>query len=568
MERYFGNDGRADSGNLPPSNAELLARALRGEPIPRIISPEEAAEAARKQLERLAQFSSWHAEELSRIRAAEAEARSERESLEWAAQISSRAEAKLRALQQQEATERAAWRQAEEYVAWLHEIWDSSKHPRGGFSQNRGWWSPAGGSGSAAPGQDSDASGSTTWHPASTTDKLAASGGSGAETAPQALFAAADDAQRAGNAAAASTDWYLPSEDKGTWLGKKGESTFRLKEPVSVNGKLVRDIEFKKGLPALDKFALPGKTARIILTGDSDADIRHAEEAWKQLNPGKKLPERATFHHDLLNVTEHIETIDGKKIKVLVGEMPLVPTEIHQPLHHQGSASAAARYYEGIGNDTKDAIKQLSKKQASVAGTAEDFVARAAKKIRPGKVAKGLLPFVGRTVLKALPLINTGLALLEFSDNVQAHGVGGAIVRATPFLGSVITAHDVGTDLAKQITDDAKASVSAHDREINAPVDQAREEANRQTLDAFHELASKIQVTNLPESGTGQLVDPEEVKDALNLYHGRMMEANQLRIEKKAGFDYNAAATENMDDLKRALEHASQKRAGQACPLI
>jgi hypothetical protein len=27
--------------------------------------------------------------------------------------------------------------------------WDSSKHPRGGFSQNRGWWSPT--SGSAAP---------------------------------------------------------------------------------------------------------------------------------------------------------------------------------------------------------------------------------------------------------------------------------------------------------------------------------------------------------------------------------------------------------------------------------
>jgi hypothetical protein len=39
-----------------------------------------------------------------------------------------------------------------------------------------------------------------------------------------------------------------------------------------------------------------------------------------------------------------------------------------------------------------------------------------------------------------------------------------------------------------------------------------------------------------------------------------MMVANQLRIEKKSGFDYNAAAAENMADLRRALKHAAQER--------
>jgi hypothetical protein len=57
------------------------------------------------------------------------------------------------------------------------------------------------------------------------------------------------------------------------------------------------------------------------------------------------------------------------------------------------------------------------------------------------------------------------------------------------------------------------------------------------------------------------LVDPQEVTDALGVYHSRMMNANHLRIAREKGFDYNAAAAQNKEDLRRALEHAAQKRA-------
>jgi hypothetical protein len=526
----------------------------------------------RELLEWAATFSPRAEAELHRLQWAEAtakaESRQERELLEFMASFSEKHERELRALDRREAEERET-RERQRRLAQdqtVHEVWDSSKHPRGAFSQNRGWWSPTGGSGSAGPtDRDSTASRSATWHSALMTDKLAARGGSdalAADATPPTFLAAANDAQGAGNAAAVSTDWYLPSDDKGTWLGnKRGEGTFRLRTPVEVNGELVSDIEFRKGVPNLDKFALPGETATIILTGDRDADIRHAKDAWKKINPDKKLPPNATFHHDLLNTTEHIEIVNGKKTKVLVGKMPLIPTDIHQPLYHQGSASAAARYYEGLGKDTMEAIKGLSKEQASLAGTGKDFVTRAARKIKSGKIAKGLLPFVGRTVLRAIPLAATGLAILEFADNVEAHGVGGAIARATPVLGDLIAAHDLGTDLAKQITDDANSKADAHLRSLNGSVDQAHEEANQQTLDAFRELASQIKVTNSPEYGSGRLVNPQEVTDALTEYRNAMMIANHLRIAGQKGFDYKAAATRNMENLKRALERASQKRA-------
>jgi hypothetical protein len=73
------------SDGLPPSEAWLFAQAISGKPIPRIVSPEAKARAKREELERLAQLSSRHAEELRGLQAAEAEARHDREILEWAA---------------------------------------------------------------------------------------------------------------------------------------------------------------------------------------------------------------------------------------------------------------------------------------------------------------------------------------------------------------------------------------------------------------------------------------------------------------------------------------------------
>jgi hypothetical protein len=137
---------------LAPSETWLFAQAILGKPIPRIVSPERKARAERENLERLAQFSSRHADELRRLQSAEAKARHDRELLEWAAGISTRAEHELRALQRKESEDREAWRRAEQYAKKLLEgSWDSSEHPRAPKGQPDGgqWIGKGGGAGAA-----------------------------------------------------------------------------------------------------------------------------------------------------------------------------------------------------------------------------------------------------------------------------------------------------------------------------------------------------------------------------------------------------------------------------------
>ena len=114
------------------------------------------ARAEREELERLAEFSSRHAEELRRLQAAEAAAGHDREILEWAARISTEAADKLRALQRKEAEEREAWRRAEQFAETLLEgNWDPSQHPRAPKGQpDGGQWVGQGGGAGAGGGSD------------------------------------------------------------------------------------------------------------------------------------------------------------------------------------------------------------------------------------------------------------------------------------------------------------------------------------------------------------------------------------------------------------------------------
>jgi hypothetical protein len=140
------------SDGSPPSEAWLFAQAIQGKPIPKIVGPGTQSRGKREELERLAQFSTRHAEELRRLQAAEAKARHEREILEWAAGISTHAEEKLRALRCKEAEERGAWRRAESFVESLLEgSWDPSQHPRLGGPPNAGWWSTSGSAATTEP---------------------------------------------------------------------------------------------------------------------------------------------------------------------------------------------------------------------------------------------------------------------------------------------------------------------------------------------------------------------------------------------------------------------------------
>ena len=126
--------------------------------------------------------------------------------------------------------------------------------------------------------------------------------------------------------------------------------------------------------------------------------------------------------------------------------------------------------------------------------------------------------------MRAIPLVGTGLAILEFADNVEAHGLGGAVARATPVLGDLMSAHDLGSDLAKQITDDAEAKFDAHQAKLNEPVTAAWQKASGQTEAAFQELAPHIEVTN--KYGPNGLVDPHEVAGSQRLsrrhVHGQL----------------------------------------------
>jgi hypothetical protein len=150
MHRNLPKQPGDGSDGSPPSEAWLFSQAILGKPIPRIVSPEAKARAKREELERQAQFSSRHAEELRRLQATDAEARHDRELLEWTAQISTRAEDKLRALQQKEAEAREGWRRAEQFAESLLEgNWDPSKHPHAPKGQHDGgqWVAKGGGGG-------------------------------------------------------------------------------------------------------------------------------------------------------------------------------------------------------------------------------------------------------------------------------------------------------------------------------------------------------------------------------------------------------------------------------------
>jgi len=207
-------------------------------------------------------------------------------------------------------------------------------------------------------------------------------------------------------------------------------------------------------------------------------------------------------------------------------------------------------------------VARLAKEEVRLAGGSSKVVGRALGKIKPGKIAKGLAPLVGRSIVRAIPLVGTGLAVLEFTENVEAHGVGGAIARATPLLGDLISANDLGSELAKQIRDDADAAAGAAQSQRNEPSRKALEQAYRQTIDAFHELAPQIRVTNRPQSAdSAGLVDPNEVAAALHEYREAMQNANFRRNIRLKGFDFDAASAHNKKQLRIRLERAGQKPA-------
>src|SRR5690348_6867931 len=71
MDRDRQRSTHDGSDASPPSEAWLFAQAILGRPIPQIISPDAKAQVKREELERTAQFSASHADELRRRQASE-----------------------------------------------------------------------------------------------------------------------------------------------------------------------------------------------------------------------------------------------------------------------------------------------------------------------------------------------------------------------------------------------------------------------------------------------------------------------------------------------------------------
>lgn len=445
--------------------------------------------------------------------------------------------------------------------------WDPSKHPRLGADPNAGWFADKGtgstSTGGNAPNTDStnqpdpEDEGRSKFQLTSTKggrDKSRTGSKSGANKSSAGAASGPLPHEQTDPA-----NWYLPSDDRGTWSGVKGDSKLLLKSPVEAGGKMVREIHYQGGLPVLDHLALPGNTATIVLTGDSKADIANAKIAWQKLNPGKQIPGDSVFHHDLLHVTEVSTTINGKKTKVLVGKMHLIPSDAHRIVYHEGSASIARKFYQGLDVDIS-LIKQLAKEQVDLVTDASSLVARGTLSIKPGAVPKRLRRLIGRNVIRAIPLVGTGLAIFEFTDNVEAHGLGGAAARATPILGDLISAHDLGSELAKGIVDDANNSADDTYRKNQGIIDEAWQKASAETIQSYQELSQKITVTNAG-SHLPRLVDPHEVADALDSHRNKMQSAIHLELERGGNMISSLARKSAKEELRIRLTKAAQKHA-------
>jgi len=253
--------------------------------------------------------------------------------LEWCAQVSTECEQRVRRHPlSRGALVGESWRRRGTFVQQLLERdWDPSKHPRGGFPENRGWFSPGEGRGpfdSLTSGIEPSAFHSDTRRE------------SGHDS-----FAWVDPAAVPLDKLTEHPGLYLPSVSKGTWpsRGKIGEGLFTLDKPIRYgSGIVATSIPYINGVPVLDDFQI-GNSATIIITGDPKTDFANAKKAWLQVNPGATLPANGRLHHNLLQITQETVEADGKKVKVLVGKMQMVHQEIHSFISHQGSASIAAR---------------------------------------------------------------------------------------------------------------------------------------------------------------------------------------------------------------------------------
>ena len=311
----------------------------------------------------------------------------------------------------------------------------------------------------------------------------------------------------------------------GSWEGARGEGIWRPSKPMVLkDGTKIERVIYRDGKPVFDEWSKGEVT--IAITGDPKFDQPQAIRAW-HANGGGIIPPDHMFHHDGL-ITE---TIRYKGAAVTVGRMQLIPSGLNR-VPHIGSASMARDLVKGREN----AAKQLANELNDLAIRGKGPLLKSVKRF------KSLIAKQAKRIGRIIPLVGGVLVILDFKENAEAHGIGGAVIRGTPLLGDIVSLYDVVSDLADQIKSDAEREEESHRERVNRTVNQARQAAAEVTRKTFEELAGQLRVTN-------PYFDAQSLKAPLEEHFETVRSLIWLRLENRP-----ATYPEGTSDTERRTE--------------
>jgi hypothetical protein len=305
----------------------------------------------------------------------------------------------------------------------------------------------------------------------------------------------------------------------GTWQGKPGDGVWKPSQPFKLSdGTMIKEVVYRDGMPVFDKWSKGEVT--IAITGQNKFDRAQALRDW-QAKGGGKIPPECVFHHDGL-ITD---TIKYKGNDVFVGRMQLIPEELNNEFPHIGSASKARRF----GGADKQLARRLADEVNELAAKGKGPLLKFAKRFR------SLLPKVAKKVGRIIPLVGGVLLIFDFAENVEAHGIGGAVIRATPLLGDLVTMYDMAHDFGDDVKTAAEENARATQDAMNAKVKSAHEVAAAITVQVFRDLAAKIRVTN-------EYFDAQALREPIEEFYHTCFVLVNLRSEER-GTSYPDDAT-------------------------
>jgi hypothetical protein len=341
---------------------------------------------------------------------------------------------------------------------------------------------------------------------------------------------------------AAAPSGRVPKSD-GRWQGAPGNGIWKPNKPIILNdGTKITEVRYRDGMPVFDKWS-KGEV-KIAITGNHKFDRAQAIRAW-HAHGGGALTEDFVFHHDGLMT----ETIKYKGKNVLVGRMQLVPADLNRRLPHIGAASMARRIFDS----NIELAKHLANEVNQLALKDKGPLMKVGKRFK-SVLAKGIKK-AGRLV----PIVGGVLVILDFAENVEVHGIGGALLRSTPLLGDIVTIYDVGRDLAQSIKNEAAESVKENLSEVNENARNAHVAAAAMTVRAFEKLSKQLRVSN-PYFEAQSLKEPlENYYETTRILILLKSEGKQIQYPPDATPTEKAAATSFDLKMRRAQEELERE---------